>query len=115
MDDWQGLAGALTGRMKERGLTQRELAELSGVSVATIRQIQGAKRARRSPVTLAALSRALGWPDDHLRQVLRPHSEPTAANTPGGTAALAARLDAVDARVRDLDTRVKRLERRSGH
>jgi transcriptional regulator with XRE-family HTH domain len=99
--------------MKERGLTQRELAERSGVSVATIRQIQGAQPARRSPVTLAALSRALGWADDYLRQVVRPDAEPAPTDA-GDDAGVVTRLNTVEERVRELIERVNRLETSQG-
>ncbi|MEQ7011205.1 helix-turn-helix domain-containing protein [Actinopolymorpha sp. B17G11] len=110
MDDWSALAEALTTRMGEQGINQRELAEHSGVSVATIRQIQGAKPARRSTVTLAALSRALGWPDDHLRRVLRQEAPPEESSA---VVDLAARLEAVEAQVRDLADHVRQIE--TGH
>jgi transcriptional regulator with XRE-family HTH domain len=110
LDDWSALAEALTTRMGERGINQRELAERSGVSVATIRQIQGAKPARRSAVTLAALSRALGYPDDHLRRVLRQEAPQEESRT---VADLAERLEAVESQVRDLAGRVRQIE--TGH
>ncbi|OHV69584.1 helix-turn-helix transcriptional regulator [Pseudofrankia sp. BMG5.36] len=52
-------------------MSQHRLAEVSGISVATIRMLQrgaGGRRARDD--TLAALSRALDWPGDHLLRVL---------------------------------------------
>jgi transcriptional regulator with XRE-family HTH domain len=113
VEDWQALADALNARMTDQGLMQRELAEQSGVSVSTIRQIQAAVPRRRSPVTLAALARALDWPDDHLRQILRPRPQ---GSSPGASneSALDTRLDNVEERVRELIERVNRLETPQG-
>ncbi|WP_051467495.1 hypothetical protein [Pseudofrankia saprophytica] len=57
--------------MALRRTGQRQLAEVSGISVATIRLLQrgaGGRRARDE--TLAALSRALDWPAEQLVLVL---------------------------------------------
>lgn len=66
MSDWASVAKAVNDRMHERGLSQRELAERSGISVATLRKIQHGQAQSRSRATLATLSRALGFRDDHL-------------------------------------------------
>lgn len=104
--DWSALAEAINARMEERGVTQRDLAEHSGVSLATLQRIRAAVPQRRSPVTLAAVSRALGWPDGYLRDVLR--------GSPGTTASedsdLAQRVDKLVTRIDDLDSRLRRVE-----
>lgn len=69
MGNWEAVARAVNDRMTERGISQRELAERSGVSPATLRQIQQGVPRQRSRSTLAAISRALGFPDDRLREV----------------------------------------------
>ncbi|OHV64169.1 hypothetical protein [Pseudofrankia sp. BMG5.36] len=79
-ENWMAVAAALNVRMAVCRVNQRELAERSGVSVATLRILQrgvGSRRAYNS--TLVAVSRALGWPDDHLIQVLlaEPAETPT--------------------------------------
>ncbi|MDT3444470.1 helix-turn-helix transcriptional regulator [Pseudofrankia sp. BMG5.37] len=81
-ENWVAVAAALNVRMAVCRVSQRELAERSGISVATLRILQrgtGSRRAYNS--TLAAVSRALGWPDDHLMALL---AEP--ADTPGDSA-----------------------------
>jgi transcriptional regulator with XRE-family HTH domain len=65
-------------------MTQQDLASRSGVSPATIREIQhNARPRRRYGRTLAALSEALNWPADYLDAVLAgrdpaPKAAPTA-------------------------------------
>ncbi|OHV32236.1 transcriptional regulator [Parafrankia soli] len=57
--------------MRERRMSQQALAAASGVSVATLRELaRGTSSRRAQDSTLAAISRALGWPDDHLLTVL---------------------------------------------
>ncbi|MBL7631986.1 hypothetical protein I7412_33480, partial [Frankia sp. CN6] len=82
-EDWSMLAAALNARMAERRLGQHQLARLSSVSIATIRVLQkGAGGRRFRDTTLAALSRALAWPDDHLLDVL--HGTATTQEQPCG-------------------------------
>jgi transcriptional regulator with XRE-family HTH domain len=69
VSNWAAVAQLVNKRMQERGITQRELAERSGVSVATLRKIQHGTDQARNRSTLANLSRALGWPEQHLWQV----------------------------------------------
>ncbi|MBL7502020.1 hypothetical protein I6A84_02505 [Frankia sp. CNm7] len=70
-EDWAAVAGALNARMALCRMGQHRLAEASGISVATVRLLQcGTGRRRTRDATLAALSRALGWPDGHLVHVL---------------------------------------------
>ncbi|OHV34851.1 MULTISPECIES: helix-turn-helix domain-containing protein [Pseudofrankia] len=79
-EDWAAVAAELNKRMAARRMSQQRLAEVSGISVATIRLLQrgaGGRRARTD--TLAALSRALDWPGDQLLKVLL--SEQPAAET----------------------------------
>lgn len=68
--NWTAVAEAITTRLAELGMTQNDLSTRSGVSVATVRQLQRNYEAkRRSPRTLSALSEALRWPADHLARV----------------------------------------------
>ncbi len=70
-EDWKAVGEAITARMRERRITQQALATASGVSVATLRELQrGTSRRRAHDTTLVAISRALAWPDDHLLTVL---------------------------------------------
>ncbi|GAA3068543.1 hypothetical protein GCM10010464_35930 [Pseudonocardia yunnanensis] len=65
--DWQAVADAINTRLAERGMTQRALAEASGVSVATLRKLQKAEPADRGKPVLMALSVALGWAPNYLQ------------------------------------------------
>jgi transcriptional regulator with XRE-family HTH domain len=67
--DWAAVARVVNERMHERGITQRELSDRSGVSVATLRKIQRGVDQDRNRTTLANVSRALGFPDEHLWRV----------------------------------------------
>jgi transcriptional regulator with XRE-family HTH domain len=79
-EDWQAVGDAVNARMAARRIGQQALANASGVSVSTLRQIQHGGRGRRvQNSTLTAVARALGWPDDHLIRVLlseHPDTEP---------------------------------------
>lgn len=69
-EDWAAVAEAINTRLADLGMTQHELATRSGVSPATVRQIQrNYSVRRRSPRTLSALSEALRWPSMHLAEV----------------------------------------------
>lgn len=78
--DWPAVAAAIGARMREREISQRQLAERANVSVATIRELQhNYKPRRRSARTLQAISTALDWPPGRLEDVL----QGTAAPGPG--------------------------------
>lgn len=65
--DWQAVADAINTRLAERGMSQKALAEASGVSVATLRKLQKAEPADRGKPVLMALSVTLGWSPDYLQ------------------------------------------------
>jgi transcriptional regulator with XRE-family HTH domain len=67
--NWQEVGRSIERLRDERGWTQTELSERSGVSVATIRNTEHA-RGKRSRRTMEDLSRAFGRPKDHLREIL---------------------------------------------
>src|SRR4051794_8524686 len=69
-EDWGAVAAVLNERMAARRIGQQELANLSGVSVSTLRQVQHGAGRRVQNKTLTAISRALGWSDDHLSEIL---------------------------------------------
>ncbi|MGH3342201.1 MAG: helix-turn-helix domain-containing protein [Carbonactinosporaceae bacterium] len=69
MGDSAAVAKVVNERMQERGVTQRDLAERSGVSVATLRKIQHGVPQSRNRSTLTNISRALGFAEDHLWRV----------------------------------------------
>jgi transcriptional regulator with XRE-family HTH domain len=102
-EDWAAVARAISGRVREVGWHQRELAERSHVSVAVVREIQRhtAER-RRSPRTLEALSVALGWEPEHLDRVLKGHAQQSGAHTVPDGAALWSRLDGFELRLAEI-------------
>lgn len=67
--DWAAVAEAITARMDERGVSQKDLAATSGVSVAWLRRLQKAEPGDRGAPLLAAVSTALGWPPNHLNAI----------------------------------------------
>ena len=98
---WADVAKVVNDRMTERGITQRELAERSGVSVATLRKIQGGGDQQRTRATLANVSRALGFPDEYLWRVSQGDTPSTGPDDG---------LSAVRAELADLARRVGALE-----
>jgi transcriptional regulator with XRE-family HTH domain len=103
--DWQAVARLTNERMRELAMTQRELSERSGVSIATLRRVQHGENQARSRATLTNVSRALGLADDHLWNIaMRRSGTRTKAN---GQA---------DAQIREelaeLRRRVERIEER---
>jgi transcriptional regulator with XRE-family HTH domain len=67
--DWQQVGRSVEKLRAELGWTQLELANRSGVSLATIRNTEHAT-GRRSRRTLEDLSAALGKPRDYLSEIL---------------------------------------------
>lgn len=105
MDRWSEVADVVNRRMTERGITQRELAERSGVSTATLRKIQSGASQTRTRSTLTNVSRALGLADDYLWRVARGDTTSPAAD---------ADLSTVRSELADLARRVEALESRVG-
>lgn len=99
---WADVAKVVNERMAEQQITQQELAERSGVSPATLRKIQGGDEQKRTRSTLANVSRALGFADDHLWRVSR-------GERPGP---LGGDLSALRAEVANLAHRLDALESR---
>ncbi|MGH3451982.1 MAG: helix-turn-helix domain-containing protein [Haloechinothrix sp.] len=70
-ESWSSVADALRARIAELDLTQADLADRSGVSLTTIRELVQNRNPRyRQPRTLTALSEALEWPPERLHDVL---------------------------------------------
>ena len=108
MDEWALVAKAVNDRMLERGITQRELAERSGISVATLRKIQHAEPQARNRSTLAGISRALGFRDDHLWRIA------TEVPSSGDGTIDALVIDDLRSDLAELRARVEALEARQG-
>lgn len=105
------VAKVVNEQMAELELTQKELADLSGVSVATIRQVQSGVNRKRSAPVLQALSRALRLPDDALGRVASGRSA-TDTSEPA-VAELAAQLRDMQEALQGLSERVSGLEQAS--
>jgi transcriptional regulator with XRE-family HTH domain len=76
-EDWSAVAQAISNRMAELGISQRELIERSHLSKAIVREIQhDVVRRRRSARTLEALSTALDWHAGYLAAVLTARRPP---------------------------------------
>jgi DNA-binding GntR family transcriptional regulator len=70
--NWDAVAAALRQRLAEREMAPKDLAEQSGVSETTVRELlHNTGPRRRQPRTLTAIAEALQWPPEHLRDVLR--------------------------------------------
>ncbi|OHV34080.1 hypothetical protein BCD49_24265 [Pseudofrankia sp. EUN1h] len=109
-EDWRAVAATLNARMAVRRVGQQELAELAGVSVATLRVLQhGAGGRRVQDATLAAVCRALGWPTDYLRRVLLGEPLPSAPDTPGSVSPDA--QDEILAVLRRIEAQVEQIAR----
>ncbi len=112
-EDWQAVGEAINARMAELPMSQRDLADRSAVSIATIREIQrGSTARRRSARTLGALSEALGWPEGYLRAVLTgrvPPAGSAAEKSDGQLDLVLSRLDQIHGEVRRLAEAVERL------
>jgi transcriptional regulator with XRE-family HTH domain len=114
-EDWVAVAEAITGRMREIKLSQRDLAAHSNVSVATIREIQRHRISRRrNPRTLESLSESLGWPRQHLDAVLNgrlPQVPAEASGDPGeDRSALRSRLEELEQRLDTIVDVVHRID-----
>lgn len=107
VSDWMTVAKVVTDRLHELGMKQKELAERSRVSVATLRKIQRGVAQTRSDATLRAVSRALELPEDHLRAVADGESVSVSCGTTGPASEVLASLQAD---VADLRRRVEALE-----
>jgi transcriptional regulator with XRE-family HTH domain len=102
-EDWAAVARAISGRVRELGWRQRELAERSHVSVAVVRELQRhTVERRRSRRTLEALSVALGWEPEHLDRVLKGHARQPGGNTAPDSAALWSRLESFESRLAEI-------------
>jgi DNA-binding Xre family transcriptional regulator len=113
-EDWVAVAAVLNERMAARRVGQQELATLSGVSVSTLRQVQHGAGRRVQNKTLAAISRALGWPDDHLSEILLGYGAPSPRGGdagPAGERVTAETLRRVETHLGQISERLAAIER----
>ncbi len=89
VEDWAAVARAISRRMTELGLNQRELIERSRVSKATVGELyHNSAQRRRSARTLEALSIALEWHPQHLVAVLKGQRAPGIGEPKQGSAGM---------------------------
>jgi transcriptional regulator with XRE-family HTH domain len=69
-DDWQRLARHARDRRGDLGLTQAEAAAAGGLSISTLRLIEGGRQAGYRPAILRALERGLQWERGSVRAIL---------------------------------------------
>ncbi len=119
VEDWAAVAQAISRRMTELGINQRELIERSQVSKATVGELcHNSAQRRRSARTLEALSMALEWHPQHLVAVLRDQrvpgiGEPVSRSdddVPGRLAAIEYRLAQIETQLGAIDGLTDRLE-----
>ncbi|MGH3695674.1 MAG: helix-turn-helix domain-containing protein [Pseudonocardiaceae bacterium] len=108
VEDWVAVARAISRRMSELGINQRELIERSQVSKATVGELyHNSAQRRRSARTLEALSIALEWHPRHLDAVLKAQRAPELGepvsrsddDVPGRLAAIGYRLAQIETRL----------------
>ena len=109
-EDWAAVARALNERMAALRVGQQELAQRSGVSVSTLRQLQHGASRRIQNRTLAAISTALDWPENHLIAALRRSHQATRASTPGDPDTVLDGLQRIEAQLSDLTDRLTTIE-----
>jgi transcriptional regulator with XRE-family HTH domain len=110
-EDWAAVARAISQRLHELGMRQRELAERSHVSQAIVRELQhNTAQRRRSSRTLEALSAALAWHPQHLTAVLTGRTPPEPGDPPlAAEDDVPARLTAIEHQLRELTERLGEL------
>jgi transcriptional regulator with XRE-family HTH domain len=118
-EDWAAVAQAISQRMTELGINQRELIERSQVSKATVGELyHNSAQRRRSARTLEALSMALEWHPRHLVAVLKGQRVPEIGepvsrsedDVPGRLAAIEYRLAQIETRLGAIDELSDRLQ-----
>lgn len=119
VEDWAAVAQAISRRMTELGINQRELIERSRVSKATVGELyHNSAQRRRSARTLEALSMALEWHPQHLIAVLKGQRAPDIGepvsrsddDVPGRLAAIEYRLAQIATKLSAIDELSDRLD-----
>lgn len=110
-EDWSAVARAISNRMAELDLTQRELIERSRVSKGVVSQLvrNVSPQPRRSPRTLEALSIALDWHPGHLSALLAHREPPQVGELALRADDVPARLAAIERHLRDITSRLDEL------
>lgn len=110
-ENWPAVSKAISARLTELGMQQKELAARSGVSLAIVRELQhNLVQRRRSARTLEALAAALHWHPQHLLALLHDR-RPPALGEPREDMGdpVTARLRVVEDRLTDLTEQIAAL------
>ena len=106
--DWAAVAAAMKARLTDLDMTQADLVQRSRLAPMTIRELlYNSAQRRRSDQTLAALSRALGWPPGYLQAI----AEGRIPDNPHAGDPVLAELVALKDAFTALSSRVDALER----
>ncbi|KLL12186.1 MULTISPECIES: helix-turn-helix transcriptional regulator [Protofrankia] len=108
-ENWAAVAVAVNDRMAALRIGQQQLAELSGLSVSTLRLVQHGASRRVQNKTLTAIARALDWPDDHLIRILVGNRAP---DIPGHASdqEILAGISRIEQQLADLSRRLVTIE-----
>jgi transcriptional regulator with XRE-family HTH domain len=112
--DWAAVAAAIQARLAELDMSQADLASRAGVAPETVRELRtNLKPRRRSPRTLTAISEALGWPGDHLSNVLRggQRAAQSSENADNEVQAITRELAWMSERLKEISVRLGNLDR----
>jgi len=107
--NWQAVADAIVARLNELDMTQADLSHRAGVALETVRELQHNLRPRRrNPRTLAAVSKALGWPEGRLAEI----ADGELSDSSAGQDAVQGQLAAITAALARITERLDAIERR---
>jgi transcriptional regulator with XRE-family HTH domain len=127
-EDWAAVGAAVKQRRTELGFTQVVLGERAVVSKQVVYELENEIVRRRSPRTLSALSKTLGWHDGHLAALLAGRLPPRVGDPvpesdediPGHISMvehyllqLLDEVHTVNVRLNDLSTRVDEVSQRT--
>jgi transcriptional regulator with XRE-family HTH domain len=114
-EDWAGVARAISQRMAELDLSQRQLIERSRVSKATVGElVRNSAQRRRSTRTLEALSTALGWHPTHLHAVLTGRRIPDAGEPHHADDDIPGRLASIEKMLAEITARLSAVDEFNG-
>ncbi len=99
--DWTAVGKAVSERMKQLGLRQRDVADKADVGLSTVQELANGKRRERNPKTLMAISNALGWPSGKIAAIARGNPESVEPTLEERVSALEATLAEVVSRLED--------------
>jgi len=76
-NNWDVVNQAIRAERARRKWSQEHLATISGVSLGTVKNLEGARQYKRPPIgALQDLDRAFGWPVGSLEEKLRGEGSP---------------------------------------